>query len=36
MKIKKAVDLGNELGLEVHAGHGLTYESAKFYQNSKY
>ena len=29
MKIKKAVDLGNELGLEVHAGHGLTYESAK-------
>jgi len=29
MKIKKAVDLGNELGLEVHAGHGLTYDSAK-------
>ena len=29
MRIKKAVDLGNELGLEVHAGHGLTYDSAK-------
>ena len=29
MKIKKAVLLGNKLGLEVHAGHGLTYTSAK-------
>ncbi len=29
MKIKNAVNLGNKLGLEVHAGHGLTYESAK-------
>ena len=28
-RIKKAVKLGNELGLEVHAGHGLTYKSAK-------
>ncbi len=28
-KIKKAVILGNNLGLEVHAGHGLTYKSAK-------
>jgi pyridoxine 5-phosphate synthase len=28
-KIKKAVKLGNKLGLEVHAGHGLTYQSAK-------
>ena len=28
-KIKKAVKLGNELGLEVHAGHGLTFNSAK-------
>jgi len=28
-KIKKAVTLGNKLGLEVHAGHGLTYKSAK-------
>ncbi len=28
-KIKKAVKKGNELGLEVHAGHGLTFNSAK-------
>ncbi len=28
-KIKKAVDLANKLGLEVHAGHGLTFQSAK-------
>ena len=28
-KIKKAVVLGNQIGLEVHAGHGLTYKSAK-------
>ena len=28
-KIKKAVKFGNSLGLEVHAGHGLTYNSAK-------
>jgi pyridoxine 5-phosphate synthase len=28
-KIEKAIILGNDLGLEVHAGHGLTYESAK-------
>ncbi len=28
-RIKKAVLKGNKLGLEVHAGHGLTYESAK-------
>jgi len=28
-KIQKAVDKGNNLGLEVHAGHGLTYISAK-------
>ena len=27
--IKKAVKLGNDLGLEVHAGHGLTFQSAK-------
>ena len=26
---KSAVSLGNKLGLEVHAGHGLTYKSAK-------
>ena len=28
-KIKSVVDLGNKLGLEVHAGHGLTFKSAK-------
>ena len=28
-KIEKAVQIGNLLGLEVHAGHGLTYNSAK-------
>ena len=28
-RIKKAVDFGNELGLEVHAGHGLTFKSTK-------
>ena len=28
-KIEKAIMLGNDLGLEVHAGHGLTFESAK-------
>ena len=29
-RIKKAVNEGNKLGLEVHAGHGLTFKSAKF------
>ena len=29
LKIKQAVDLGISLGLEVHAGHGLTFKSAK-------
>ena len=28
-RIKKAVKLGNNIGLEIHAGHGLTYKSAK-------
>ena len=28
-KIKKAVNFADYIGLEVHAGHGLTYESAK-------
>ena len=28
-RIKKAVELGNKIGLEVHAGHGLTFKSAK-------
>ncbi len=29
VRIKNVVKLGNELGLEVHAGHGLTFTSAK-------
>ena len=28
-KIRKAIKLGIQLGLEVHAGHGLTFKSAK-------
>ena len=28
-RIKRAVMLANKIGLEVHAGHGLTYKSAK-------
>ena len=35
MKIKKAVKLGNDLGLEVHAGHGLTFRSAKILSRLK-
>jgi len=34
-KIKKAVQKGNKLGLEVHAGHGLTYTSAKILSKIK-
>ena len=34
-KIKKAVKLGNKLGLEVHAGHGLTYQSARILSKVK-
>jgi pyridoxine 5-phosphate synthase len=34
-KIKKAVALGNKIGLEVHAGHGLTYRSAKILSKTK-
>ena len=29
LKIKKAVNFASSIGLEVHAGHGLTYQSAK-------
>ncbi|MDC0512143.1 pyridoxine 5'-phosphate synthase [bacterium] len=35
IKIKKAVILGNKLGLEVHAGHGLTFNSAKILSKIK-
>ena len=31
----KAVQKGNDLGLEVHAGHGLTYVSAKILSKIK-
>ena len=34
-KIKKAVVLGNKIGLEVHAGHGLTYKSARILSKTK-
>ena len=34
-KIKRAVKLGNKLNLEVHAGHGLTYKSAKILSKVK-
>ncbi len=34
-RIKKVVDLGNKLGLEVHAGHGLTFKSAKILSKLK-
>ena len=34
-RIYKAVDKGNKLGLEVHAGHGLTYASAKILSKIK-
>ncbi len=28
-KIKKSVDFANKIGIEVHAGHGITFSSAK-------
>ena len=34
-KIRKAVALGNKLGLEVHAGHGLTFHSTKILSKIK-
>jgi pyridoxine 5-phosphate synthase len=34
-KIKKAAMLGSELGLEVHAGHGLTFHSARILSKLK-
>ena len=35
IKINKAASLAAELGLEVHAGHGLTYQSAKIISKIK-
>lgn len=34
-RIKKAAKEGNKLGLEVHAGHGLTFKSAKILKKVK-
>ena len=34
-KIKKAIKIGNKLGLEIHAGHGLTFHSAKILSKLK-
>ena len=34
-RIQKAVQKGNQLGLEVHAGHGLTYTSANILSKIK-
>ncbi len=34
-RIQKAVKRGNSIGLEVHAGHGLTYESTKILSKVK-
>ncbi len=34
-RIRKAVEEGNKLGLEVHAGHGLTYNSARILSRIK-
>ena len=34
-RIQKAVQKGNQLGLEVHAGHGLTYNSARILSKIK-
>ena len=35
LKINKAVNYATELGLDVHAGHGLTYKSAKIISKIK-
>ncbi len=34
-RIKKSVEIGNNIGLEVHAGHGLTFKSAKILSRVK-
>ena len=34
-RIKRAVEIGNKIGLEVHAGHGLTFKSAKILSKIK-
>ena len=34
-KLKKAVNYANKIGLEVHAGHGITFVSAKIISKIK-
>jgi pyridoxine 5-phosphate synthase len=34
-KLKKAINLANKLGIEVHAGHGLTFKSSKILSKIK-
>ena len=34
-KLKQSINLANKLGIEVHAGHGLTYKSAKILSKVK-
>ena len=31
--IKKSINYGNKIGLEVHVGHGITFKSAKILSN---
>jgi len=35
LQLKRSVILANKLGLEVHAGHGMTFKSAKIISNIK-
>ena len=35
-RIKKSADFGKKIGLEIHAGHGLTYKSTKILSKVKY
>ena len=34
-KIKQSVNFANKIGLEVHAGHGITFSSAKILSKIK-
>ena len=36
IKIKNVAAYANKIGLEVHAGHGLTYKSTKLIKKIKY
>ena len=36
LKIKNAAKYAHKVGLEVHAGHGLTYKSAKMISKIKH